>query len=74
MFSVRRLARRGLLLGAIPFFGLLLGTIAGCADTSPTAPAAAKRVPTVSRDGNPPDEPCASGWILVDGRWTCGGI
>ena len=70
MFIVRRSARRALVLCAI----LSFAAIAGCAETNPTSPAPAKHVPAVARDGNPPDEPCGGGWILLDGRWVCGGI
>jgi hypothetical protein len=68
MIAVRQASRSVLLVCAIAG----LATLGGCADKTPTGPS--WKPPSISRDDNPPDEPCASGWIVVDGRWVCLGI
>jgi len=49
----------------------ILSTIAACTG-SPTAPASHLR-PTraAAHDDTPPDEPCLSGWMSVNGLWEC---
>jgi len=45
----------------------------GCA-ASPTAPVVTRGIqsPKIAAHDDPmPDEPCASGWSQVDGRWVC---
>jgi hypothetical protein len=42
--------------------------------TSATESAPQRSIHAVSRSGDdlPPDTPCRSGWINVEGRWVCG--
>lgn len=51
----------------------LAGALAACG-TSATAPEPEHRARTtagVSRDDDPPDLPCRSGWQMQDGVWVC---
>lgn len=55
---------------------VLAGSIAAstlmsaCSET--TAPPRTVRAPSAAlRDDDPPNTPCRSGWIIVDGRWSC---
>jgi hypothetical protein len=42
--------------------------------SSTTAPDRARTLPTAAsalQDDSPPIAPCRSGWVLMDGKWTC---
>ena len=66
MLQVQRALRRTVLIVGVGTVALL----AACAE-APTGPVRPKANALVSRDGSPPDEPCRSGWVVVDGRWVC---
>ena len=59
---------------AILVVACAITTIAGCG-TAPTEPATrqvhASAAPRHDGDPPPPDTPCRSGWMMVDGFWTC---
>lgn len=65
--TFRRLIIRSLLGAAI------VTGIVGCGENV-VAPTAARtiRPATPNRDDPPPDSPCLTGWIQIDGRWVCG--
>jgi len=49
----------------------ILSAIAAC-DGSPVAPAPHVRSPQAAlHDDTPPDTPCLSGWMSVNGLWVC---
>ena len=49
----------------------ILSAIAAC-DASPVAPAPRVRAPAAAaHDETPPDTPCLSGWMSVNGKWVC---
>lgn len=51
----------------------LAGALAACAD-SPTLPKpSSQRAPATAVRDDPPDTPCFTGWVVVNGIWTCGG-
>jgi hypothetical protein len=51
---------------------LLLGAAACSNDPMSPDRAHSLRAPETARhDDVPPDQPCLSGWMSVDGRWVC---
>jgi hypothetical protein len=67
MFSPRSFGRVCLLAGSV----IVTAALAACAD--PTAPSTRQlHAPNAAaHDDSPPDLVCRSGWIVIDGRWTC---
>ncbi len=48
----------------------LVAALAACAEP-PTAATAPHRAPAAAVRDDPPDSPCFSGWVVVNGIWTC---
>lgn len=48
----------------------LAAALTGCAD-APTAVTPPHRAPRAAVRDDPPDTPCFSGWVVVNGIWTC---
>lgn len=49
----------------------LAATLTACADASATAPPTRRSRTSVVRETTPPDSTCRSGWVVVNGFWTC---
>ena len=58
-------------LAAFVLFGTL-ALLGACADsTTAPAPSRALKPAAATNDDLPPDTPCRSGWVQIDGKWTC---
>jgi len=49
----------------------LVAALAACADAPTAATAPRRSASPAARDGDPPDSPCFSGWVVVNGVWSC---
>ncbi len=49
----------------------VVAALAACADAPTAATTPAHRAPRAAVRDDPPDTPCFSGWVVVNGIWTC---
>ena len=63
------IARRFALIAVLASVAML----GACSETATTAPTRPKANARTLHDGEPPNSACSSGWVVIDGVWTCAG-
>lgn len=67
MKRATHIARRCLFIGALGG----IAALGACTDTATTAPRRLQPAAPTAHDDGPPDTPCRSGWVVVNGVWVC---